>query len=227
MDTYNVACVKVTSNLVAKVIPAIWITYKITTLKMRTYRPLPVPDDSAWSRNKWLGYVPIFIKQFFQGLRNILRWMPTIYRDRHWDHSFLTDLIQKKLEFMRDELVTANRFVGVEAVNKDITLALNLLERIKHSYYELEMYEYIKKSYEFVPADATAEYYTMEQTILDDNLDEYFAKYKRTAKKLRKKYKLKRYETEKLAYRISDYNQQKCERIFWKLMHYKLNQWWD
>jgi len=153
--------------------------------------------------------------------------MPTIYRDRHWDHSFLTDLIQKKLEFMQDELVTANRFVGVEAVNKDITLALNLLERIKHSYYELEMYDYIKKSTEFVPADATAEYYTMEQTILEDNLEEYLAKYKHTAKKLRKKYKLKRDQVEKLAYKVSDYNQQKCERIFWKIMHYKLNYWWD
>lgn len=194
---------------------------------MKQYKQLSVPDDSAWSRNKWLGYVPTPIKQFFQGLRNVIRWMPTIYRDRHWDHSFLTDILQKKLEFMRNELVSANRFVGVEAVNKDITLALNLLERIKHSYYELEMHDYIKRSYDFVPADVTAEYFTMEDTILDDNLDEYLAKYKSTAKKLRKKYKLKRDQTEKLAYKVSDYNQQKCERIFWKLIHYKLNHWWD
>lgn len=194
---------------------------------MKQYKQLSVPDDSAWTRNKWLGYVPTPIKQFFQGLHNIIRWMPTIYRDRHWDHSFLTDILQKKLEFMRNELVSANRFVGVKAVNKDITLALNLLERIKHSYYELEMHDYIKRSYDFVPADVTAEYFTMEDTILDDNLDEYLAKYKSTAKKLRKKYKLKRDQTEKLAYKVSDYNQQKCERIFWKLMHYKLNHWWD
>lgn len=194
---------------------------------MKQYKQLSVPDDSAWTRNKWLGYVPTPIKQFFQGLRNIIRWMPTIYRDRHWDHSFLTDILQKKLEFMRNELVSANRFVEVEAVNKDITLALNLLERIKHSYYELEMHDYIKRSYDFVPADVTAEYFTMEDTILDDNLDEYLAKYKSTAKKLRKKYKLKRDQTEKLAYKVSDYNQQKCERIFWKLIHYKLNHWWD
>lgn len=194
---------------------------------MKQYKQLSVPDDSAWTRNKWLGYVPTSIKQFFQGLRNVIRWMPTIYRDRHWDHSFLTDILQKKLEFMRNELVSANRFVGVEAVNKDITLALNLLERIKHSYYELEMHDYIKRSYDFVPADVTAEYFTMEDTILDDNLDEYLAKYKSTAKKLRKKYKLKRDQTEKLAYKVSDYNQQKCERIFWKLIHYKLNHWWD
>lgn len=128
---------------------------------------------------------------------------------------------------MRDELVTANRFEGVEAVNKDITLALNLLERIKHSHYELEMYDYIKRSYDFVPADVTAEYYVMEDIILEDNLEEYLIKYKRTSNKLRKKYKLKPDQTEKLAYRVSSYNQDKCERIFWKLMHYKLNHWWD
>lgn len=194
---------------------------------MKIYQQLPVPKDSAWSRNKWLGYVPIFIKQFFQGLRNIIRWMPTIYRDRDWDHAFINDLLQKKLEFMREELVTANRFVGVEAVNKDITLALNLLERIRHSYYEMEMYDYIDKSYEFVPADVTADYFVIQDTILEDNLEEYLDKYKHTAKKLRKKYKLKRSETEKLAHRVSEYNQQKCERIFWKLMSYKSTHWWD
>lgn len=194
---------------------------------MKQYQQLPVPNDSAWSRNKWLRYVPTWLKQSFQGLRNIVRWIPTIYRDRHWDHSFITDLLQKKLEFMREELVTANRFTGVEAVNKDITLALNLLERIKHSYYELEMYDYIKRSFDFVPADVTAEYFTMEDTILEDNLDDYLAKYARTSARLRQKYNLKRNQTERLAYKVSSYNQEKCERIFWKLMYYKLNHWWD
>ena len=89
------------------------------------------------------------------------------------------------------------------------------------------MYDYIKKSHEFVPADVTGDYFVMQDTILEDNLEEYLAKYEHTAKKLRKKYKLKRYEVEKLAYKVSDYNQDKCERIFWKLMHYKLNHWWD
>lgn len=194
---------------------------------MKHYKQLPIPKDSAWGRNKWLRYVPIWLKQFLQGLRNIIRWMPTIYRDRNWDHSFITDMLQKKLEFTREELVNANRFVGVEAVNKDITLALNLLERIKHSYYELEMHDYIKKSYDWEPADVTGDYLAMEATILEDHLDEYLAKYKRTAKKLRKKHKLKVADTERIAFRVSDYNQQKCERIFWKLMHYKLNHWWD
>ena len=194
---------------------------------MKQYKQLPIPEDSAWGRNKWLRYVPIWLKQFLQGLRNIIRWMPTIYKDKDWDHSFITDMLQKKLEFTRQELVNANRFVGVEAVNKDITLALNLLERIKHSYYELEMYEYIKRSYDWHPADVTGDYLAMEATILEDHLDEYLAKYKRTAKKLRKKHRLKVADTEKIAFRVSDYNQQKCERIFWKLMHYKLNHWWD
>jgi hypothetical protein len=195
--------------------------------EMKQYKQLPIPQDSAWERNKWLRYVPVWLKEFIRGVWNIIRWMPTIYRDRHWDHLFITDIIQKKLEFTREELVTANRFVGVQAVNKDITLALNLLERIKNSYYEVEMFDYINKSYDWKPADSTGDYVTMIETILEDHLDEYLAKYKHTATKLRKKYKLKRDQTQKLAFVVSDYNQQKCERIFWKLMHYKINHWWD
>jgi hypothetical protein len=194
---------------------------------MKQYKQLPIPKDSAWGRNNWLRYVPAWIKEFIRGVINIVRWMPTIYRDRHWDHTFITDILQKKLEFTREELVSANRFHGVESVNKDITLALNLLERIKDGFYEYEMSDYIKKSYEFIPVDGTGDYLTMESTILEDNLEEYLAKYKHTAKKLRKKYKLKATDTERLAYKVSSYNQEKCERIFWKLMHYKLNYWWD
>lgn len=194
---------------------------------MKKYRQLRIPSDSAWNRKPWKKFIHWKIRYFFEGVYNIFRWMPTIYRDRHWDHSFITDLLQKKLEFVQEELVAANRFVGIEAVNKDLTLALNLLERIKTSHYELEMYNYIKKSYDFVPADATGDYLTMEDTILEDHLDEYLSKYKHTAKKLRKKYKLKRTDTQKLALRVSVYNQQKCERIFWKLIHYKINHWWD
>jgi hypothetical protein len=194
---------------------------------MKQYKQLAIPKDSAWGRNNWLRYVPVWLKEFIRGVINIVRWIPTIYRDRNWDHTFITDILQKKLEFTREELVNANRFVGIEAVNKDITLALNLLERIKVGYYEYEMSDYIKKSYEFKPIDATGDYLTMESTILEDDLGEYLAKYKHTAKKLRKKYKLKATETERLAFKVCDYNQQKCERIFWKLMHYKLNHWWD
>jgi hypothetical protein len=222
MVMYNVTSVRTISNPVAR---EKHVNHKLSIMKR--YYQLQTPSTTAWERNNWLRYVPTWLKEFIRGVRNIIRWMPTIYKDRHWDHAFITDIIQKKLEFTRKELVTANRFVGVESVNKEITLALNLLERIKHGYYETEMFDYIIKSYDFVSIDGTGDYLTMQDTLIEEHLDDYLAKYKRTAKKLRKKYKLKASETERLAYKVSSYNQDKCERIFWKLMHYKLNHWWD
>jgi hypothetical protein len=194
---------------------------------MKHYKQLPIPKDSAWERNNWLRFVPAWLKEFIRGVYNIIRWIPTIYKDRHWDHAFITDIIQKKLEFTREELVTSNRFIGVGEVNKDITLALNLLERIREGYYEYEVFEYIKKSIEFKPVGPTGDYLTMQDSLIEEHLDDYLAKYKCTANKLRKKYKIKTSDTERLAYKVSSYNQEKCERIFWKLMHYKLNYWWD
>jgi len=226
MVTCSVMSVETTFNPVAKVkLANLSIIQKKKTMKR--YVQLQTPKDTAWERNNWLRYVPSWLKEFVRGVTNIIRWMPTIYRDRHWDNAFITDILQKKLEFTRETLVVANRFYGVEEVNKEITLALNLLERIKHGYYEVEMFDYIKKSYDFIPVDVTGDYLAMQDTIIEEHLEDYLAKYKRTAKKLRKKYKLKASETERLAYRVSSYNQEKCERIFWKLMHYKLKHWWD
>jgi hypothetical protein len=34
------------------------------------------------------------------GVKNIWRWLPVIYQDRWWDHSFLYPILRKKLELM-------------------------------------------------------------------------------------------------------------------------------
>jgi len=194
---------------------------------MKRYYPLRLPHDTAWERQRWLRYVPRFLKNLVQGLYNIIRWMPTIYQDRDWDHAFLNDMLQKKLEYMRKELVQANRHRGISEINKDITLALNLLERMKEDYYDMEMYDYFKVKHTFKPVDATGDYLIIEGTILEDRLAGYLFKYRRIAAKLRKKHNLAHKDNATLARLVAHENQDRCTRIFWKLLYYKQNHWWD
>lgn len=35
-------------------------------------------------------------------VRNFLRWLPYIWRDQHWDYSFLLKLLEQKLRFMEE-----------------------------------------------------------------------------------------------------------------------------
>lgn len=164
---------------------------------------VPRKKTTFWDKIEWYKYIHWRIRYFYKGVRNIIRWMPTIYHNRDWDHSYIYDVLYKKLELQRKELVTANRFIGVDAVNKDMTLALNLLSRMRE------------------------EHYSDEYISCRNNLDAYLANNKLSAKHAAKKYGIDPKDKVRLALFTSAYKQEKCDRIFWKLLHYKLTSWWD
>jgi len=41
---------------------------------MKTYKQLPIPEDSAWSRNTLYGKLHWRIRYFLEGVKNIIRW---------------------------------------------------------------------------------------------------------------------------------------------------------
>ena len=49
---------------------------------MKRYEKLPIPSDSAWNRKTWRRYTPIWFNVFIEGVHNIFRWIPTIYKDK-------------------------------------------------------------------------------------------------------------------------------------------------
>jgi hypothetical protein len=41
-------------------------------------------------------------RDFYRRVKNVLRWLPTIWKDRDWDNSYITEILIKKLELTRD-----------------------------------------------------------------------------------------------------------------------------
>ncbi len=64
---------------------------------MKTYKQLPIPEDSAWSRNTLYGKLHWRIRYFLEGVKNIIRWIPTLYHDRDWDGVYILKILQKNL----------------------------------------------------------------------------------------------------------------------------------
>lgn len=61
------------------------------------YKQLLLPKDSAWGRKTIWKYIPNFIIQFIEGVENIIKWIPTIYKDKNWDKHFIFEIIKFKL----------------------------------------------------------------------------------------------------------------------------------
>ena len=187
---------------------------------MKQYTKLPIPVDTAWDvpRYKWQRYMHWRIKEFFRSVNSLIQWFPTIWKDRHWDDYYITKLLQKKIEFQRAYLVSANRHLNIDRDNYWMTIALNLLERKHTEYYGMERYDYIVLDDEDILGQP-----------LSENLDEYIAKYpaaKRAAlKKYAKNSRLDDKET--LSMYMGLIRQQKADDLIFEILKKRSADWWD
>lgn len=220
---------------------------------MKTYKKLTLPPDSAWNRKSYNPYI-LLDKQIYKlkhndyfdwiydywdkfidtpywnfkaGIKNLWRWFPVIWKDRDFDHHYIYEILQKKLEFQRQYLVSHNRCESTEVANKYITICLNLIERMKEQYYEMEYMDYEETEYiwESIKDDGEDKLVKLDIRQISENLDDYFLKYKIQYNKFRKKYSK---ETKSyLAHIIARENQLRCNRLFYNILEKQLFTWWD
>lgn len=76
-----------------------------------------------------------FYKNIKTGIKNLIKWLPIIWRDRDWDHLFLTELLEAKIKFMRKSFADNQNYVGWEDAVKSMDEALKYLALINRPDY--------------------------------------------------------------------------------------------
>ena len=66
---------------------------------MKKYEKLIVPKDSVWDRKSLWKKLPTWLKEFLVGCNNLIKWTPTIWKQRDWDDSFIFDIFIKVNRF--------------------------------------------------------------------------------------------------------------------------------
>jgi hypothetical protein len=78
-------------------------------------------------------------RDFYRRVKNVLRWLPTIWKDRDWDDSYITEILIKKLEFTRDFYLSGKAYSAeAEKVASEIKEAIDRLHMTRDSW---EFYE--------------------------------------------------------------------------------------
>ena len=111
---------------------------------MKTYKQLPIPEDSAWERITLYGRLHWRIRNFLTSCNNLIKWFPTIWKDEDWDHSHVYEILIKKLEHKRD-FFSSNRPYSSQAKETatQLQIAINLLHMTRDSweFYDCEVME--------------------------------------------------------------------------------------
>ena len=192
---------------------------------MKTYKPLIIPEDTAWDRNTLYGKLHWRMRYFIDGIKNIIRWMPTMYHDRDWDQWHIYNVLQKKIEFQRKELINANRHTDINRDNRDMTIVLNLIERVNEDFYGVEYLDYSESKFRFEPIEGDDEYYTMEQDVISENYDEYIKKYQSSVRKvLKEKPDLNKKD---LCFWVARHNEEKAHDLLHRILKERIRHWWD
>ena len=193
---------------------------------MKTYKQLPIPEDSAWERITLYGRLHWRIRNFLTSCHNLIKWFPTIWNDRDWDGHYILKILQKKIEFQRKELVNANRHTRIESDNRDMTLALNLLERVKEEYYSLECMDYWDSEIVFDDVPENPELKSIEVNTTTERYDEYLSKYPSSVRALTKEHG-EELDKQRLCLMVSNYNHKKANKLLFRILEERLAYWWD
>ena len=188
---------------------------------------LPIPDDSAWDRKTWRYYTPIWFNEIVRGISNLIKWAPTIYKDRDWDSHHIFEMLKFKLIQQRKEIVGANRYTTVWQTNRDITHCLNLIERIQEETYGIEYFDYVRERVWW--SDNGDDTSTYNSEIIDENFAGYFLKYRnQVAKLIKKDPELALPENKmRLALYLGNLNQKRCQALLFSIMNEGVTHWWD
>lgn len=194
---------------------------------MKTYKKLQLPNEPIWERKTLLAWlrrnIHWRIRYFIVGCKNVIRWFPTIFKDKDWDGWYILNILQKKIEYQRQEIVFANRHTRVDVDNRDMTIVLNLIERVKEEYYDAEYFDYFESTVEFVPTEDKE--YRLETNLISERYDEFLQKYPSTVRLVRKKYGELPKET--LVRKVSMYNHIKANRLLFRILEERMSWWWD
>ena len=172
-------------------------------------------------------------KEFARGVKNLWRWFPTIWKDRDWDDSYIFEILRVKLENQAKYIGDRGNHVSANRDAEKMRLVAKLIQLQKDDFYSMEYMDYHNTEYDFVPTDETEKWFTMKDTMLSENFDDFFKKYPRQYKKVLSG-ELNLYgkevdETDKqrIAMEIAHENQERCRKLIFKIMSDEILHWWN
>lgn len=80
-----------------------------------------------------------------EGIKNLIKWAPIIWKDRDWDYGFLLTIMIFKMTNLEKEISKADRHIDTQKDMKSLRICIELLKRIQEdNYYGKELEELYK-----------------------------------------------------------------------------------
>lgn len=172
-------------------------------------------------------------KHFIQGIKNLIKWFPTIWKDRDWDHGFIYEIIKVKLNNQAKYVGGKNRHTTAKRDAEIMLLCSKLIQRCQDDFYDMEYMDYHESNYNWVDIEGKPDRKGLDVELVSENFDDYFKKYSRIYKKVlsgeinRFNRLIEEKDKQLIAMEIAHENQYRCRKLLFKIMEQRISGWWD
>ena len=195
-------------------------------------------ESRSWLRKKldsislWWEHNGKYLHlNFKRGIKNLWYWLPVIWKDRNWDSSFIFDILSHKLKAQAKYIGDRGMHVSAERDAEVMMTCVRLIERVQEEWYNMEYMDYHKTKHWFEPYEDKEGYSTWESKELEENFDEYFAKYPLIYKRVLNGEGWLKIEDEndkdRIASNIAHINHDRARKLLFKIIEQNIEKWWD
>ncbi len=125
-------------------------------------------------------YIP---REIVCGVKNLIRWFPTIWKDRDWDQAYIWDILKVKLEHQAKYAKIYGHHVNSDYDSSRMLLCVKLITLIRDETYGLEYFDYYDKDFNMLDFSSSVnENIALKKSL--ENLNDYFKKYPLIYKKV-------------------------------------------
>jgi len=166
------------------------------------------------------------------GIKNLWKWLPTIWKDRDWDDHYIFEILKVKLKHQSEYIGSGDIYVDAKYHTERMMWCVRLIEKIQDEYYANEYMDYHESSYIWLSVD---NYPNRKQLITEEVseiYDQYFNKHKAVVRKVlaNKEYQIFELKDdnykERLAMNVGNYNEKRARDLLFKLLNRDIRAWW-
>lgn len=75
------------------------------------------------------------IKRYIRRIKNILHWLPVLWRDEQWDYYYIYEILKCKLSLMESNIRSNGNHVSAKYDADRIKLCIRLIDIVQSEYY--------------------------------------------------------------------------------------------
>jgi len=166
------------------------------------------------------------------GFKNIVYWLPIVWKDRNWDSHYILEIMMHKIKAQSKYIGSRDIHTRAKRDAEVMMTCVRLMKLIQDETYSSEYSDYHKTKHWFEDVPGKEGYSSWESKLITEDFDGYIKKYPLIEKRVMKGegvFGREGGEDDKqiISMNIGHINHDRARKLLFKLMEENIEKWWD